>query len=79
VTPAADLRAEARRITDKIASKPMGSLIAVKRLMRDAERLVAQMDSESATFLDRLASSEAKDAFAAFAQKRKPDFLKIAR
>jgi enoyl-CoA hydratase/carnithine racemase len=79
VTTAAELRAEARRIADKIASKPVGSLIAVKRLMRDAERLVAQMDSESATFLERLASPEAKEAFAAFAQKRKPDFLKIAR
>ena len=49
------------------------------RQLRYAERLVTQMDSESAKFLERLASSEAKEAFVAFAQKRKRDFLKIAR
>lgn len=77
--PVAELREEARRVAGKIAIKPTGSLSAMKRLMRDAEKLVAQMDSERATFLERLASAEAKEAFAAFAQKRKPDFTNIAR
>ena len=74
-----ELRAEARRVAEKIAAKPIGSLTAMKRLMRDAEKLVAQMDCESAIFVERLASAEAKEAFAAFAQKRQPDFTRIFR
>ncbi|MFM0341598.1 enoyl-CoA hydratase [Paraburkholderia fungorum] len=77
--PNAELRAEACRVAERIASKPIGSLTATKRLMRDAEKLVAQMDSESAIFMERLASAEAKEAFTAFAQKRQPDFTKIVR
>ncbi|WP_433705898.1 enoyl-CoA hydratase [Paraburkholderia sacchari] len=75
-TRAADLRAEARRVAAKIAAKPIGSLTAMKRLMRDAERLVTQMESERTIFVERLASAEAKEAFMAFAQKRQPDFTK---
>jgi enoyl-CoA hydratase/carnithine racemase len=78
-TAAAELRAEARRIAAKFAARPTGSLTAMKRLMRDAQKLVAQMDAESAVFVERLASAEAKEAFLAFAQKRQPDFKKIAR
>jgi enoyl-CoA hydratase/carnithine racemase len=74
----AELRAEAHRIAGKLATKPVGSLIATKRLMRDAEKLVAQMDRESAIFVERLTSAEAQEAFMAFAQKRQPDFTKIA-
>ncbi|MGF6904176.1 enoyl-CoA hydratase [Paraburkholderia sp. GAS348] len=79
VVPAEQLRAEARRVADKMASKPSGSLTATKRLMRDAGRLLAQMDREDTTFEERLKSAEAKEAFDAFAQKRKPDFTKIAQ
>jgi enoyl-CoA hydratase/carnithine racemase len=78
-TSVAELRVEARRVAGKLASRPNGSLTAMKRLMRDAEKLVAQMDSESAVFVERLASAEAKEAFTAFAQKRPPDFTKIVR
>lgn len=75
-TSAAELRAEARRVAVKIATKPTGSLTAMKRLMRDAEKLVTQMESESTIFVERLASAEAKEAFMAFAQKRQPDFTR---
>ncbi|QBR02790.1 enoyl-CoA hydratase-related protein [Paraburkholderia pallida] len=78
-TSAAELRAEARKVAEKIAARPAGSLTAMKRLMRDAAQLVAQIDSERTVFADRLASAEAKEAFAAFAEKRKPDFTKLAR
>ena len=75
--PVAELHTEACRIAEKIAAKPYGSLMATKRLMRDAEQLIVQMDRESSVFLERLASAEAKEAFLAFAQKRRPDFTKI--
>ncbi len=74
-----ELRANARRMAEKIAAKPAGSLSAMKKLMRNAEKLEAQMDSESAKFTERLGSAEAKEAFSAFAEKRKPDFSKIAQ
>lgn len=72
------LRDDARRMAERIAAKPAGSLSAMKKLMRDAEMLVAQMDSESAKFQERLTSAEAREAFTAFAEKRKPDFSKIS-
>jgi enoyl-CoA hydratase/carnithine racemase len=73
------LRAEARRIAEKIAARPAGSLSAMKKLMREAERLLSQMDNESARFEERLASAEAREAFSAFAEKRKPDFAKLSQ
>ncbi|QGZ59279.1 enoyl-CoA hydratase-related protein [Paraburkholderia acidiphila] len=72
------LRDDARRMAERIAAKPAGSLSAMKKLMRDAEALVVQMDSESAKFQERLTSAEAREAFAAFAEKRKPDFSKVS-
>lgn len=79
LVPVANLREQAQHVAAKIATKPLGSLTAMKRLMRDAERLVTQMDSESTTFMERLASAEAREAFMAFAQKRQPDFTRIAQ
>jgi enoyl-CoA hydratase/carnithine racemase len=73
------LRAEARRMAEKIAARPAGSLSAMKKLMRDAEKLVSQMNSESAKFEERLASAEAREVLSAFAEKRKPDFTKVAQ
>ena len=73
------LRDDARRMAERIAAKPAGSLSAMKKLMRDAEMLVAQMDSESAKFQERLTSAEAREAFTAFAEKRKPDFSKVSQ
>ena len=78
VVPGADLRGEANRIARQLASKPAGSLTAMKKLMRDAGFIAAQMDRESEIFQQRLKSAEAREAFAAFAEKRKPDFSKLA-
>jgi 1,4-dihydroxy-2-naphthoyl-CoA synthase len=45
--------------------------------MRDAEKLVPQMNNESTWLEERLASAEATEALPAFAEKRKPDFTKV--
>lgn len=77
VVPLANLRAEANQLARKLAQKPQGSLTAMKRLMRDADAISGQIDRESVLFAQRLKSAEAKEAFAAFAEKRKPDFSKL--
>lgn len=79
VVPAAALHHEARQVAQVLAKQAAGSLKATKSLMRHAEATaVAQMDKETTQFTERLKSLEAREAFAAFAQKRAPDFSKIA-
>jgi 1,4-dihydroxy-2-naphthoyl-CoA synthase len=46
--------------------------------MRNAEVLAGQIIAESAVFADRLTTMEAREAFTAFAEKRSPDFMKLA-
>jgi enoyl-CoA hydratase/carnithine racemase len=77
VVPATNLHSEAHQVAELLAGQAAGSLKMTKKLMRHAEALVAQMDREMAQFADRLKSPEAREAFAAFAQKRSPDFSKI--
>jgi enoyl-CoA hydratase/carnithine racemase len=72
------LHAEAAAIAARLARQPAGSLAATKRLMRNAETLVAQMGAESTVFAERLTTPEAREAFTAFAEKRAPDFMKLA-
>ena len=46
--------------------------------MRDRERILARMNEESAVFGQRLQTAEAREAFRAFAERRPPQFTKIA-
>ena len=78
VVPRADLDVVARDLAQRLASRPRGSVTATKRLMRQADVIVAQMDTESETFMKRLKGPEAREAFRAFAEKRAPDFNGIA-
>lgn len=78
VVARADLQASARQMAQRLATRPRGSLVATKRLMRDADAVVARMDLESESFLARLKGPEAREAFRAFAEKRQPDFTQVA-
>jgi enoyl-CoA hydratase/carnithine racemase len=78
VVPTAELRAKARAAAEALTKRPMGSLAHTKALMRDIERIGAQIERESALFRERLQTGEAREAFAAFAERRKPDFEKVA-
>jgi enoyl-CoA hydratase/carnithine racemase len=78
VVPAADLRGKARAAAEALTKRPMGSLAHTKALMRDMEKIAAQIGRESALFKERLQTGEAREAFAAFAERRKPDFAKVA-
>jgi enoyl-CoA hydratase/carnithine racemase len=62
----------------KLARQPVGALATTKRLMRKADVLAAQIASESECFAERLKTAEAREAFTAFAERRPPDFMKLA-
>ncbi len=79
VVPLERLHAEAAAVAQRLARLPAGSLAATKRLMRDPEVLTAQIAAESECFAERLTTPEAREAFAAFAERRPPDFVKLAR
>ena len=72
VVPVAALRARGS------CRRPAGSLNHTKALMRDMDKIAAQINRESALFRERLQTGEAREAFAAFAERRKPDFSKVA-
>ncbi len=74
--PAAALHARARAAADAIAAKPPASVAKTRALMRDEPAVVAQLAREGEHFLAQLRSPEAREAFAAFAEKRAPDFGK---
>jgi enoyl-CoA hydratase/carnithine racemase len=78
VVPAAELRTKARAAAEALTRRPAGSLTQTKALMRDMEKIAAQIGRESALFRERLQTGEAREAFAAFAERRKPDFSKLA-
>jgi enoyl-CoA hydratase/carnithine racemase len=73
-----ELDGEAIALAQRLARQPLGSLVATKRLMRNGETLVKQMQAEGECFEARLKSAEAREAFQAFAERRAPDFAKVA-
>ncbi|NUL46494.1 enoyl-CoA hydratase [Cellulosimicrobium funkei] len=78
VVQAEALHETAQGVAAALAARPPGALAATKRLMRDADGLTAIMDREVAEFTGRLASPEAREAFTAFAERRKPDYSRFS-
>jgi enoyl-CoA hydratase/carnithine racemase len=77
VVPRGELRARARAAAEAVAARPPAAVAATKALMRDPAALSARMADEGVQFAAQLRSPEAKEAFAAFAEKRPPDFSKV--
>ena len=79
VLPAAELLPFAQAQAAKLVALPAASIRATKALMkRPRAALVADAIAvESKQFSAMLAGGEAKEAFTAFFQKRKPDFSKF--
>jgi len=63
----------------KLAAQPAASIRLTKQLMKRAQQAEIReaMRVEGAIFKERLVSPEAKEAFAAFLEKRKPDFSRF--
>ena len=80
VVPEAELFAHAAAAAEKLAAKPPGSLRLTKQLMKAAHlgAIEKAMATESGHFGALLASPEAKEAFAAFFEKRPPDFSRFS-
>ena len=79
VLPPTECNAVAQQQARKLAAKPLASLVETKRLMKGSQQaaVLARMDEEGQLFGRMLHEPAAREAFAAFAQRRKPDFSKI--
>ncbi|MGY6162596.1 enoyl-CoA hydratase [Paraburkholderia strydomiana] len=76
VLPAAEVDAFAASQAAKLAALPASSLRVTKSLMKRAshQELQTQMSEEAVHFGKMLIAPEAREAFKAFFEKRKPDF-----
>ena len=77
VVPQGELRKRAHDAAIALTKRPAGSLNLTKKLMRDHQRIAAQIAEEGTLFKERLTTPEAREAFAAFAERRPPDFSKL--
>jgi len=78
VVPATELEATALQSAKRLAAKPRAALMAARRLMRgDPAPIMAKLEEEAEVFRACMQSAEAQEAFAAFLEKRPPDFAKL--
>ena len=78
VLPKDEVIPAARAAARALAAKPLGAVIATKRLMRESEAILTRMAREGQVFAERLKTAEAREAFSAFAERRPPDFTRLA-
>src|SRR6266540_2748502 len=78
VVPDEKFLATATETAEKLAGKPPGALQACKRLMKHSQReqIAQAIKVENEEFASRVRSAEAREAFTAFIEKRRPDFTK---
>jgi enoyl-CoA hydratase/carnithine racemase len=77
VVPQGELRKRAHDAAIALTKRPAGSLSMTKKLMRDHLRIATQIAEEGHLFKERLTTAEAREAFAAFAERRPADFTRL--
>lgn len=80
VLPPLDLLQFAQSQAMKLAALPASSLRVTKKLLKSAQQqaVQARMQEENLHFGEMLNAPEAKEAFTAFFEKRRPDFTRFA-
>lgn len=80
IVPPGEAAALAQRQAQKLAAKPIGSLIETKRLMKleQADVVAQRMAEEGVSFARMLREPAAREAFSAFMEKRRPDFASLS-
>jgi len=80
VLPAGEVVNHARRIAERFNTLPPSAVRDTKKLLRrgSAEAVMQAIAAEGEIFLQRVVSAEAREAFSAFFQKRKPDFSQFS-
>jgi enoyl-CoA hydratase/carnithine racemase len=77
IVPAADLEATALGAARRLVAKPRQALLAARRLLRpNAAAIRSVIDQEAQCYAELMSSAEAREAFSAFLEKRRPDFAK---
>jgi enoyl-CoA hydratase/carnithine racemase len=80
VVPSGELEAKALAAAHRLAAKPRAALLAARRMLKGDPALISRtIADEVAVYKDLMRTPEAKEAFAAFLEKRKPDFAKARR
>jgi len=76
VLPPSETKAYAAQVARKLAAKPLSSLVETKRLMKKGQQaqVLQAIAEEGAVFGRMLREPAAKEAFAAFMEKRVPRF-----
>ncbi len=76
VLPPSETHAYAQAVARKLAAKPLTSLVATKLLMKKGQQaqVTQAMSDEGVVFARMLQEPAAKEAFAAFLEKRAPNF-----
>jgi enoyl-CoA hydratase/carnithine racemase len=79
IVPPTEANALAQRQAQKLAAKPLASLLETKRLMKkgNAAMVAERIAEEGASFGRMLHEPAAREAFSAFMEKRRPDFSKV--
>jgi enoyl-CoA hydratase/carnithine racemase len=79
VVPPTEANGVAQVAAQKLAAKPLSSLIETKRLMKRGQQqaVLEQMAAEGEVFSRLLGAPAAKEALGAFMEKRKPDFSNV--
>jgi enoyl-CoA hydratase/carnithine racemase len=79
--PPDDVLAYAQKQAANLADKPVFALMETKRLLKshDVESVSARIEEETRLFQKMVTQPAAREAFAAFGEKRRPDFRKVGQ